>query len=121
MKPGVVTDPKRISSPPPPSDISRRIEDVPLPTATEIQDVFDEMVSGASVSYRRLMAVIDRCTVCDQVMTLPNILTHPCFDPAKGMGPCPSKRPLLPENEDFTNCRFSYQEGARRHAGRIRD
>lgn len=95
----MVTDSKRIASPPPPGDVSRRVEDVPLPAATEVREVLDEMVNGAGVSYCRLMAIIGRCIACDQVMTLPNVLTHPCFGHTKDPGPCPSKRPLLPEHK----------------------
>ncbi|KAI1782575.1 hypothetical protein LXA43DRAFT_1068564 [Ganoderma leucocontextum] len=98
VKPGAITDPERIWSPPPVRDVFRRVEDMPLPAAIEVREVFDNMINGAGVPYRRLMAVIGGCVVCDQVMVLSNILTHPCIGRTKDVGPCPSKCPLLPED-----------------------
>lgn len=98
VKPGVITDPERILSPCLLPDVSQRVEDMPLPADSEVREVFDEMIGGFGVPYGRLMAVIGGCMVCDQVMALPNITTHSCIGRTKNTGPCPSKRPLLPQH-----------------------
>lgn len=97
VKPGTISDPNRIWSPPPPGEAFHRVEAMALPANSEVKEVFDEMVNGSGVPYRRLMSVIGGCQVCDQVMTLPNILTHVCLGRVKEKGPSPPERPLLLE------------------------
>nr|VWP01317.1 Uncharacterized protein [Ganoderma boninense] len=99
VKPGSVSDHRRIWSPPPPHDMFERVEKMVLPADSEVHEVFHEMLHGSGVRYRRFMAVIGGCIACDQVMALPNILTHPCLGHSEQPGPSPSKRPRLAEDK----------------------
>nr|VWP01683.1 Polyketide synthetase protein [Ganoderma boninense] len=98
VKPGSVSDHTRIWSPPPPHDMFERVEKMALPSDSEVRDVFEDMLHGSGVRYRQFMAVIGGCIACDQVMALPNILTHPCVGHTEEPGPSPSKFPRLPED-----------------------
>lgn len=91
VKPVSILNPARI----PPSLVR---EDLPIPADRVVQEVFDEMLNGSGVPYHRLMAVIGSCVVCDQVMVLSKVLTHPCLGRTKEPGPHPSKHPRLPED-----------------------
>ena len=97
VKPVLISDPACVS-PPLFHEGSAPVEDLPIPADSVVQEVFGEMLNGSGVPYHRLMAVIGSCAVCDQVMVLPNILTHPCLARTKESGPYPSKHPRLPED-----------------------
>ena len=89
----LITDLTQIYSPSTPEEGLKWVEDSPLPSPSEVKDVFNEMVHGSGVSYRHLMSVIGACTICHQVMALSHISTHPCIGCTKEPGPCPSKYP----------------------------
>ncbi len=119
MKPGAITDWERIWSPPAIQDVLNRVENMALPAATEVAEVFDEMANGSGVLYRQFMSVIGGCIVCDQVMALPNILTHRCIGHTQETGLCPAKYPRLPEDRRILPAAGSCIKKEVDHAGQV--
>ena len=97
VKPGSISNPARIWSPPS-YDVSVPVEDMPIPPDSVVREVLSEMLNGCGVPFHQLMAIIGSCAACNQVMVLPNILTHPCPGRTKEPGPHPSKYPRLLED-----------------------
>ena len=80
ITPGGIQDMIRLYSPPPPSDLYTRIENIPIPPSEDasatIMSLLD--VDGHGVRYFDLMRVLGRCALCSRIVALSIFGVHVC-------------------------------------------
>ncbi|KAK7680372.1 hypothetical protein QCA50_016612 [Cerrena zonata] len=82
LTPGYFDDIDRLSSPAPPAQLYTRIEDLPIPSSHETNEVIMNLVlvCGSGVPFGELMKVLGRCKLCRRIIALSVLNVHICPD-----------------------------------------